>query len=77
MTWKIDNKINLTQICNSADWHLQSIIDALAEAGLDRRDAECFAAFASAAYAMEFGGACDGDPRDELTDDQWDRLSHG
>lgn len=48
---------------------------ALDSDGVERRDAECFAAFAFADFALECGGDCDGDPSDELTAEQWERLS--
>lgn len=75
MGYKIDRKIDLTGICVAANWHLQSVIEALVGAGVERRDAECFAAFAFADFALECGGDCDGDPSDELTAEQWERLS--
>ena len=62
-----ENRINLTETCKAAEWHLATTIDKLLAANLPRDDAEAFAAFAFA----EQGG---GDAEQEVTDEQWDRL---
>jgi len=62
-----ENRINLTETCKAAEWHLATTIDKLMAANLPREDAEAFAAFAFA----EQGG---GDAEQEVTDEQWDRL---
>ena len=66
--------IDLTGICEKSQWHLGTAIDRLMAAGLDRADADAFAAFQFAMYAVEMGGVCDGKPEDKLTAEQWERL---
>jgi len=63
-----ENRINLTETCKAAEWHLATTIDKLLAANLSRDDAEAFAAFAFAEQ-----GQC-GYPEQEVTDEQWDRL---
>ena len=74
-SWMIDDRIDLTAICKQARWHRLSIIDALVAANLPRSDAEAFADFAICEMAQSEGGICDHRPEDEVTDEQWERLS--
>ena len=60
--------INLTMVCESADWHLGTTIGELQKT-LCLDDAEAFANFAFA------DGATAGPPAEKhITDAQWDRL---
>lgn len=74
-TWKIDGSINLTKICEAANWHHASCIDGLIAAGLSRDDATAFARFAGNDYCAARGGRVDCPAQDELSESQWDRLS--
>ena len=63
-------RIKLTTICEESNWHLATVIDRLYDAGLLRKDAEAFAAFAFADHAE----VRDQDPEDVVTDEQWEQL---
>ena len=68
MTWVIDTTIFLEEICETANWHLATVICALVAKGLTREDAEAFAEFA-------FDDKATGGTTDNLVnDEQWDRL---
>ena len=51
----VDDKIDLTEICERHDWHWGSVVGELVQRGLSRADAEEFAAyiFDSAALATD------------------------
>jgi len=74
-SWKIDSRINLTAICEDAQWHRLSIIDELVASKLERKDAEAFADFAICEMVQAGGGISDHRPEDEVTDEQWERLT--
>jgi hypothetical protein len=74
MATLIDGRVNLTEICEQAQWHRATAIDGVMAAGIGRRDAEAFVSTAFAEYAILHGGTAD-DPDSFLTDEQWDRLS--
>jgi len=69
--WIVDDKINLSVLCEEAGWHLATTVDRLAGEGLSHQDAEAFADFA---FADEAG---DGDEQDYVTDDQYERITLG
>ena len=71
MNWIIDNKINLTEICEAENWHLASVRKRMEGEGIDARDAEAFAAFAFADEATVRDDA----PEDLVTDEQYNRLT--
>jgi len=72
---KVDNRIDLTAVCEAAGWHLATAIDGLAEKGIAVADARAFAAFAFNEHAIKNGGTVDQDSEDLVNDEQWDRLS--
>ena len=75
MTWMIDGTINLTEVCERAEWHLGTAIDGLVAKGMTRQDAEAFADLAFTDHAVESGGSADHRAEDAVTCAQWDRLS--
>ena len=75
MQWVADGTVNITAVCEMAEWHLATAIDALAAKGLTRPDAEAFADLAFTDHATECGGRTDHKAEDAVTDAQWDRLS--
>ena len=72
----IDNKINLTEICRSCDWHLTTAIEELIRNGFSRDDAGSFANFEFNENAIESNGKYDTVSSDDyLSDDQLERVS--
>lgn len=69
-TWKIDGKVDLTKACTDAHWHLATAIETLIAQGIERADAEAFAAFIFNEAATV--SACRSE--DLVTDEQWERL---
>ena len=61
----------------AANYHLASIIDGLAGQGLERCDAEAFAAFICNEYAIKNGGDSDHASEECVSDEQYDRLTIG
>ena len=68
--WTIDGKVDLTQACTDAQWHLATAIDNLIAHGIDRADAEAFAAF----RFNEAATVKNGRSENLVTDEQWERL---
>lgn len=68
--WIIDGEINLTGICESAEWHRLTAIEELSKQ-LPRSDAEAFVdlAFADAAQDSDVRA------QDCVNDAQWERLT--
>lgn len=62
--------VELTALCERAEWHLATVIDALQAAGLDRDEAEAYAQFAFADRAQVPGDWAE----EYLSDAQWNRL---
>lgn len=71
--WIVDGSINVTDICEAANWHLATVHDRLIAAGLNREDAEAFAAFVFEDMAVVKAGR----PEDLVTDEQYERLDVG
>jgi hypothetical protein len=68
--WIIDDRVNVTGICRSCNWHYASVLKALSERGYTREDAEVFARFAFADHARKGER-----PEDQITTEHWERLS--
>ena len=68
----MSNRINLTAICERANWHLSTTIGELQKT-LSHDDAEAFACFAFA----DFASYSDTPAEDHVDDAQWDRLQIG
>lgn len=52
MGYKIDRKIDLTGICVAANWHLQSVIEALVGAGVEQHRTRVYQTRLSALSAL-------------------------
>ena len=73
-TWKAD-EIDITAICEAANWHLATAIDGAMAAGFSRTDAAAFVDFVFNEQAIEGRGTVDQASEDFVTPEQWDRLS--
>lgn len=74
--WKIDGSVDLTAICESKEWHRQSVIESLVKSGIERADAEAYTEFAFEDHALLNGGKAEGGAEDAMTDAQYDRLQY-
>lgn len=68
--WMVDGTVAVEAICEEEDWHLATVIRRLQAAGLSRDDAEVFAQF-----VFDDHSTTGLRPEDELTEEQWARLS--
>jgi hypothetical protein len=66
----IDTSIDLTDVCQRAEWHLATAVSMLTARGLTRDDAEAFTAFQFAEVATRGDNSADC-----VSDAQWDRLT--
>lgn len=69
--WMIDGSIDLLQTCVDSEWHLATAVGSLMERGLSRDDAQAFADFAFADVSLDEA------PEDQVTDEQYDRITAG
>ena len=72
--WKAD-EIDVTAICEEAEWHQATAIDLGIAAGFERVDAEAFVEFVFNEAALEENRPTDGPSEDLVTEEQYDRLS--
>ena len=71
MKWIIDEKINLTELVETSEWHYATTVQALRDMDIEQREAEGFTAFIFAEVAQ----IDDCNPMDHLTDEMWSRLT--
>lgn len=72
MRWILDDTIDLTQICEDANWVLAVVVEALVGLHIDPPDIDAFTHHVFAIHANGPGF----DPARKLTEEQWDRLKY-
>jgi len=65
----VDGTINITEVCQAADWHLATAIEDLLAAGMTHDDAEAYANYRFALAAAE------PDADRYLSDEQFERVT--
>ena len=70
-TWIVDDTIDVTAICQRNNWHRASAVAELANVLNNKEDAEAFVSF----VFCDSASVSDHRPEDNVTDDQYERLT--